>query len=275
MKDHYQILGISKNASIEEIKKSYRKLALQYHPDRNSNKEAEELFKIINESYSILSDIEERKRYDNFINPSFNNERATKADADKENVKENNPISEDFYEIQTGLSYLFINGAIIKYKGRNINVNDVVAIKFGVRTNNYTPDNYIIHILDKNRFDLKIECNFLFHSKQRVSNTFLNVVTAIKKFVAPIIFNRLLTQIENGYTVHIANCDITKTHISIPKRTFFITKTNQYKWNEFDVHYAGGDIIIISKKARKILLSEPLEDIWNATFLEKLKTYYI
>ncbi|HHW59544.1 MAG TPA: DnaJ domain-containing protein, partial [Bacteroidales bacterium] len=64
-KDYYKILGVSKNSSTEDIKKAYKKLALQYHPDKNpGNKEAEEKFKEINEAYEVLSDPEKRKRYD-------------------------------------------------------------------------------------------------------------------------------------------------------------------------------------------------------------------
>lgn len=66
-KDFYQLLGVSKSASADEIKKAYRKLAMQYHPDKNQgNKKAEEKFKEISEAYEILSDEKQRQNYDNF-----------------------------------------------------------------------------------------------------------------------------------------------------------------------------------------------------------------
>ena len=66
-RDYHEILNVTKDASSEEIKKAYRKLALECHPDRNpGNKAAEERFKEISEAYSVLSDPEKRDRYNRF-----------------------------------------------------------------------------------------------------------------------------------------------------------------------------------------------------------------
>ena len=66
-RDYYEILEVSKNASAEEIKKAYRKKAIQFHPDKNpGNKEAEEKFKEAAEAYEVLSNEEKRRRYDQF-----------------------------------------------------------------------------------------------------------------------------------------------------------------------------------------------------------------
>ena len=66
MKDYYKMLGVPENAGDEDIRKAFRKLAFQYHPDKNigHEKEAEEKFKDINEAYGVLSDQAKRQQYD-------------------------------------------------------------------------------------------------------------------------------------------------------------------------------------------------------------------
>ncbi len=65
-RDYYEVLSVQRSATDEEVKKAFRKLAFQYHPDRNSNHDAEERFKEINEAYGVLSDPEKRAKYDRF-----------------------------------------------------------------------------------------------------------------------------------------------------------------------------------------------------------------
>jgi molecular chaperone DnaJ len=71
-RDYYDLLGVSRSASTEEIKRAYRKLAVQYHPDRNrDDSAAEETFKRISEAYAVLSDAEKRQRYDRLGHDAF------------------------------------------------------------------------------------------------------------------------------------------------------------------------------------------------------------
>ena len=66
-RDYYEILGLTKGSSADEIKKAYRKVAMQYHPDRNpGDKAAEEKFKEAAEAYEVLSDADKRAQYDRY-----------------------------------------------------------------------------------------------------------------------------------------------------------------------------------------------------------------
>ncbi|UKL14472.1 DnaJ C-terminal domain-containing protein [Dissulfurimicrobium hydrothermale] len=72
-KDYYKVLGVSKTATPDEIKKAFRRLAMKYHPDKNKgDRAAEERFKEINEAYAVLSDPEKKKQYDTFGSSEFN-----------------------------------------------------------------------------------------------------------------------------------------------------------------------------------------------------------
>uniref|UniRef100_C6E8Z6 Chaperone DnaJ domain protein n=1 Tax=Geobacter sp. (strain M21) TaxID=443144 RepID=C6E8Z6_GEOSM len=71
-RDYYEVLGVKKGASVDEIKRAYRKLAVKYHPDKNpGDKQAEERFKEINEAYAVLSDPKKKEQFDQFGSTNF------------------------------------------------------------------------------------------------------------------------------------------------------------------------------------------------------------
>ncbi|MQG09807.1 MAG: molecular chaperone DnaJ, partial [SAR202 cluster bacterium] len=72
-RDYYEILGLSRNANSEEIKKAFRQQALKYHPDKNKDPDASERFKEVNEAYQVLSDPEKKSQYDQFGHAGVNN----------------------------------------------------------------------------------------------------------------------------------------------------------------------------------------------------------
>lgn len=92
-KDYYKTLGVSKAATAEEIKKAYRKLAIQYHPDKNQDsKAAEDKFKDINEAYEVLGDADKRSKYDQV---SYDWTKFREAHQEKANTKDKNHSTDD------------------------------------------------------------------------------------------------------------------------------------------------------------------------------------
>jgi molecular chaperone DnaJ len=92
-KDFYAVLDVSKNATASEIKKAYRKLALQYHPDRNKSKDATEQFKEISHAYEILSDSQKRQAYDQFGEAAFDKNGAHKPQQQNANNGRGTPFT--------------------------------------------------------------------------------------------------------------------------------------------------------------------------------------
>jgi len=118
-KDYYKILGIEKNAEEDEIKKAYRKLAKQWHPDKNpDNKKAEDRFKQISEAYDVLSDVAKRKKFDDFINVrSTNYSYRTASDfSQKEYETEFSEFFKQFFRKKRQKKYSYFKGDDLRGK---------------------------------------------------------------------------------------------------------------------------------------------------------------
>jgi molecular chaperone DnaJ len=100
-RDYYEVLGISKDSSKDQIKDAYRKLAMQFHPDRNKSPEAEEKFKEISEAYAVLSDDQKRRQYDTLGHAGFD-QRYT-----EEDIFRGADFSDIFRDLGGGFSDLF------------------------------------------------------------------------------------------------------------------------------------------------------------------------
>jgi len=101
-KDYYAVLGVSKDAAAEAIKKAYRKLALKYHPDKNpGDKKSEEKFKEITEAYAVLSDPEKRRQYDQFGESGFHQRFS------QEDIYRNFDVGDIFREFGFGTDDIF------------------------------------------------------------------------------------------------------------------------------------------------------------------------
>src|SRR5256886_10492452 len=92
-RDYYEVLGVERNASDEEIKRAYRKLAIKYHPDKNpDDQHAEEKFKELGEAYDVLMDADKRAAYDRFGHAAF-------AQGDRKSTRLNSSHSQISYAV--------------------------------------------------------------------------------------------------------------------------------------------------------------------------------
>ncbi len=123
-KDYYAILGVSRTATQEEIKRAYRKKAIQYHPDRNpGDKEAEEKFKEAAEAYEVLSDPEKRARYDQFGSAAFEGGNGAPHYTDVEDIfRHFQDIFSDLFGGGMGGSYYRQSASRHRVKGRDLRV---------------------------------------------------------------------------------------------------------------------------------------------------------
>ncbi len=102
--NYYQILGLQRDVSQEEIKKAYRRIAKQYHPDSNpGNREAEKKFKEASEAYEVLGNEEKRKNYDHKLTTEWNKPKPTKTAENKTTVKQPFP----FFSTEESFEHFF------------------------------------------------------------------------------------------------------------------------------------------------------------------------
>jgi len=102
--NYYQILGLQRDVSQEEIKKGYRRIAKQYHPDSNpGNREAEKKFKEASEAYEVLSNEEKRENYDHKLTTEWNKPKPTKTAENKTTVKQPFP----FFSTEESFEHFF------------------------------------------------------------------------------------------------------------------------------------------------------------------------
>lgn len=129
-KDYYQVLGVSKDASPDDIKKAYRKLAMQYHPDRNpDNKESEEKFKEAAEAYEVLSDQDKRSRYDQVGHDAFQGGAGAHHYQNMDDIFENfSDIFGDFFGNQAS-SRKARRGAPAAQRGHDLSLNIEITLQ--------------------------------------------------------------------------------------------------------------------------------------------------
>uniref|UniRef100_H0ZC18 DnaJ heat shock protein family (Hsp40) member B8 n=1 Tax=Taeniopygia guttata TaxID=59729 RepID=H0ZC18_TAEGU len=121
MVDYYNVLGLQKNASQDDIKKSYHKLALKWHPDKNprNKEEAEKKFKEIVEAYEVLSDPQKRSLYDHSVEESRARRERNEADYYSFHFHHGFPREEEVFEGMYPFTCIFLDPLDIRINGEN------------------------------------------------------------------------------------------------------------------------------------------------------------
>ncbi|TDX58978.1 DnaJ domain-containing protein [Orenia marismortui] len=144
MEDYYKILGVNQDADSSKIKKAYRKLALKYHPDRNSgDKNAENRFKKISKAYEVLSDKQSRKEYDAKLNAEFKQSTRRKAKQRSKTRRGNKFSQGEFKDFEKQFASFFGFDPKTKEKVKSdkankssMNTDDLFKHYFGVNNKN-------------------------------------------------------------------------------------------------------------------------------------------
>ena len=134
MKDYYQILGISKSALKEEIRKAYRRLAHEFHPDKNKSTNAQEKFIEITEAYKILNDSEKRISYDNLFN-NYSNDQKKEHDDNFERYRKWQRAAQSEAQAESKMSFedfkfKFLDQVVIIYDYAKIGVKILLVLLF-------------------------------------------------------------------------------------------------------------------------------------------------
>ena len=197
MKNLYKILELNEKASIEEIKKSYRKLALKYHPDKNNNdEECKKIFIDITESYDILGNVEKRKKYDMF------GIEDTDLNFDEDPFKMFNTIFKEHLNQFKNMQY-----------ENNFDVGNIISELSGLNIGN---------LFDMPNFNVKV--NSFGNNKQiDIDNIFNNLNNNLNKYSEN---NNLVEEVIDDIVIHL---DVSMEEIYKNKKRSITYEKNKYK----------------------------------------------
>ena len=276
MKNYYKIINISPDARLEEIKKSFRHLALKYHPDTsNLNFDTEAKFIEIMEAYKILSNEELRKNYDYEFNKVYNVsdiKTTIKDDYYKKKYAFNINLKKDIPFIK---NILFIDNYCIKYKKNRILIKDIIGIKYGemiVGFNSTFIFNMAVNL--KGNISYKFDFLKIFMSEERAYKNYKTVIKAISYYVSSKIFSNFIDSINNHNEIKIGDFVFNLNGMKLSNRYI--------KWDDIQVEIDWykkltskfESIYLINKTNPNEFYSIYTSTNWNAVLLPNLIKFY-